>query len=76
MSTRAALRGGATVPDFMVEVLMRGDWRDRGESRLLPAPNEPSMGRGLGSLLATVTVVEGIRSKKASSTSGWGWGGS
>lgn len=70
MSTRTVFR---TVPDFMVEVLIRGDWSDRGESRLLP--REPSVGRGLGGSGAgsiTVTVVEGIRSKKAASTSGCG----
>lgn len=69
MSTRAKLR--ATVPVFIVEVRIRGDWSDLGESRLLPS--EPSTGRGaFGSSLATVTVVEGIRSKKASPTSGLG----
>lgn len=72
MSTRTVFR---TVPDFIVEVLMRGDWSDLGESRLLP-PMDPSVGRvGFGSggpgSVTTVTVVEGIRSKKAASTSGW-----
>lgn len=72
MSTRTVLL--AAPPDFIVEVLIRGDCSARGESRLLP--REPSMGRGFGSEgspVATVTVVEGIRSKKAASTSGAGW---
>lgn len=71
MSTRTVFRA---VPDFMVEVLIRGDWSDRGESRLFP--REPSVGRGFGGSGAgsavTVTVVEGICSKKVASTSGCG----
>lgn len=45
----------ATVPDFIVEVLIRGDWSDLVESRLLPTLRE---------------APEGICSKKASSMFG------